>query len=51
VSAEAENVVDAVLANEQAHLELARDCLSHMVDSASGIADYGVDQLASHALG
>jgi DNA helicase IV len=47
VSADTENV----LVTEQAHLELARVCLAAMVDSASGIADYGVDELASHALG
>ena len=40
-----------MLLAEREHLELARRCLAAMVESASGIADYGVDELASHALG
>ena len=42
---------DSILIAEQAHLELAEDCLEHMRASADRIADYGVDELASHALG
>jgi DNA helicase IV len=41
----------AALQAEQAHLDLARRCLAEMVDAADRIADYGVDELASHALG
>ncbi|GAB2473095.1 HelD family protein [Jatrophihabitans fulvus] len=42
---------DPVLADEEAHLQLARACLVSMRDSADRIADYGVDELAGHALG
>ncbi|MGH8862237.1 MAG: AAA family ATPase, partial [Jatrophihabitantaceae bacterium] len=42
---------DAVLTREQDHLELARRCLTAMAESASAIADYGVDELASQSLG
>ncbi|HEY2296313.1 MAG TPA: AAA family ATPase [Jatrophihabitans sp.] len=42
---------DAVLTDEERHLELARRCLSAMQESASAIADYGVDELASQSLG
>ena len=42
---------DSILIAEQAHLELAEVCLEHMRASADRIADYGVDELASHALG
>jgi DNA helicase IV len=42
---------DPVLAAETAHLELARRCLALMQQSASAIADYGVDELASQSLG
>jgi DNA helicase IV len=41
---------DPLLA-ERSHLELARSCLAAMRESASHIADYGVDELASYALG
>jgi DNA helicase IV len=41
----------SVLAVEQGHLELARKCLIAMQESASAIADYGVDELASQSLG
>jgi len=41
----------ASLIAERAHLELARRCLDSMVTSASAIADYGVDELASQSLG
>ena len=40
-----------VLANERAHLELSKQCLVAMRAAADRIADYGVDALASHALG
>jgi DNA helicase IV len=40
-----------VLQAEQAHLDLARQCLVAMTVSASAIADYGVDELASQSLG
>ncbi|HZZ97093.1 MAG TPA: AAA family ATPase, partial [Jatrophihabitantaceae bacterium] len=40
-----------VLVAEQAHLDLARRCLLDMQRSASAIADYGVDELASQSLG
>jgi len=43
--------VDSVLAEERDHIELARDCLVAMQQSASAIADYGVDELASQSLG
>jgi DNA helicase IV len=33
------------------HLDLARDCLVSMRESADRIADYGVDELSAHALG
>jgi DNA helicase IV len=36
---------------ERAHLETARRCLRTMTISASAIADYGVDELASQSLG
>jgi DNA helicase IV len=42
---------DAQLVDERVHLAHARDCLSVMQSSAAGIADYGVDALASEALG
>jgi DNA helicase IV len=42
---------DPVLLAERAHLDLARDCLATMRTDAERIADYGVDELASHALG
>ena len=42
---------DAVLVAERAHLKIARECLDAMRASADRIADYGVDELASHALG
>jgi DNA helicase IV len=42
---------DAVLTDEQDHLELARRCLTAMQQSASAIADSGVDELASQSLG
>jgi len=40
-----------ILAAEREHLELARECLVTMRATADRIADYGVDELASHALG
>jgi DNA helicase IV len=40
-----------VLIAEQDHLDLARRCLLAMQESASAIADYGVDELASQSLG
>ncbi len=43
--------VAQVLADERAYLEVARGCLITMRESAERIADYGVDELASHALG
>jgi len=42
---------DPVLQAETSHLELARACLDTMREAAEHIADYGVDELASHALG
>ncbi|WP_375478007.1 HelD family protein [uncultured Jatrophihabitans sp.] len=42
---------DPALLAEVTHLELARECLAAMRESADRIADYGVDELASHALG
>ncbi|HVU93208.1 MAG TPA: AAA family ATPase [Jatrophihabitans sp.] len=42
---------DPVLQAEKSHLELARGCLEAMREAADHIADYGVDELASHALG
>jgi DNA helicase IV len=42
---------DPVLTAERTHLETARVCLVSMQRSASGIADYGVDELASQSLG
>jgi len=44
-------VADDPLLAERSHLELARTCLVAMRESAEHIADYGVDELASHALG
>jgi DNA helicase IV len=44
-------VTDDVLPAERLHLELARSCLAAMQEAAGHIADYGVDELASHALG
>jgi DNA helicase IV len=43
--------IDSLLLAEQAHLDLAQDCLEQMRVAADRIADYGVDELASHALG
>jgi DNA helicase IV len=47
------SIADATnaLAAERQHLELARRCLAAMRDSASAMADYGVDELASQGLG
>ena len=42
---------DATLVAEREHLELARACLDAMREGADRIADYGVDALASQALG
>jgi DNA helicase IV len=42
---------DPVLAAEQNHLNMARDCLDRMREGAERIADYGVDALASESLG
>ncbi len=42
---------DPALLSERSHLEAARGCLSAMREAAGHIADYGVDELASHALG
>jgi DNA helicase IV len=42
---------DPVLVAERIHLEIARTCLASMQRSASAIADYGVDELASQSLG
>ncbi|HKC28807.1 MAG TPA: AAA family ATPase [Jatrophihabitans sp.] len=50
LSAASERVEDPLSA-EASHLELARRCVVAMRESASHIADYGVDELASHALG
>jgi DNA helicase IV len=44
-------VTDDPLLAERSHLEVARTCLAAMRKSAEHIADYGVDELASHALG
>ena len=42
---------DPILLAERAHLDTARRCLAAMHVSASAIADYGVDELASQSLG
>jgi hypothetical protein len=42
---------DPALLAERNHLDLARTCLAAMVRAADRIADYGVDELASHGLG
>jgi DNA helicase IV len=42
---------DPVLLTERSHLQLARQCLDVMREAAGHIADYGVDELASYALG
>jgi DNA helicase IV len=42
---------DPVLLAERAQLEVANACLVLMRDAAGRIADYGVDELASHSLG
>ncbi|PZS32037.1 MAG: AAA family ATPase [Pseudonocardiales bacterium] len=42
---------DPVLTAERTHLEAASKCLEAMKLSASAIADYGVDELASQSLG
>ncbi|MEP6598158.1 MAG: AAA family ATPase [Actinomycetota bacterium] len=42
---------DPVLQAERDHLDLARRCLDAMRGVAEGIADYGVDSLASESLG
>ncbi len=42
---------DPFLTAERNHLDQARHCLSTMQISASAIADYGVDELASQSLG
>lgn len=42
---------DPVLLAERDHLEVARRCLDGMRAVAEGIADYGVDALASESLG
>ncbi len=47
----AANGGEEVLAAERSHLDLARRCLDVMRASAQGIADYGVDALASESLG
>jgi DNA helicase IV len=39
------------LRTERVHLDRARACLAEMREAAGHIADYGVDELASHALG
>jgi DNA helicase IV len=44
-------VTDDPLLAERSHLQLARACLGTMREAATHIADYGVDELASHALG
>ena len=44
-------MTDDPLLAERSHLDLARNCLVAMRESAEHIADYGVDELASHALG
>ena len=43
--------LDPVLSAERSHLEVARQQLAVMREAAGHIADYGVDELASHALG
>jgi DNA helicase IV len=43
--------VDPVLQSEQAHLIRAEVCVQQMREAADGIADYGVDALASESLG
>jgi DNA helicase IV len=47
----ADHDVDTDLLDERAHLELARQCLVQMQEAAEHITDYGVDELASYALG
>jgi DNA helicase IV len=42
---------DQVLIDERAHLDLARRCLTLMKAATERITDYGVDELASFALG
>jgi DNA helicase IV len=42
---------DPVLLAERAHLDTARQCLAAMLRATDRIADYGVDELASHGLG
>jgi DNA helicase IV len=42
---------DPILTAEQEHLVQSRECLGRMRDRADRIADYGVDALASEALG
>ena len=42
---------DPVLLEERAHLDFAEQCLDAMRQRAAGIADYGVDALASESLG
>jgi DNA helicase IV len=42
---------DSVLVAERSHLALARRCVAAMLEAADHIADYGVDELASYALG
>ena len=44
-------MTDDPLLAERSHLEVARSCLIAMRESAGHIADYGVDELASYALG
>ncbi|HET6877125.1 MAG TPA: AAA family ATPase [Jatrophihabitans sp.] len=44
-------MTDDPLLAERSHLERARSCLADMREAAGHIADYGVDELASHALG
>ncbi len=44
-------VDDPALQAERSHVELARRCLAQMREAAERIADYGVDELASQALG
>jgi DNA helicase IV len=45
------STTDPVLSAETAHLVRARECLGQMRERADHIADYGVDALASEALG
>jgi DNA helicase IV len=47
----ADHDVDQALLDERAHLDLARRCLVQMQEAAEHITDYGVDELASYALG